>query len=374
MRSGRDLARQRLWLWLALLVFGASVALKAVIPPQSAPPGVLVQEKSRLVDPATELLNANAVAVKAGLFIENLHSLSLRQRIFNAEGLYWLIWPQDIQRVMEAEEISPLQLVEITNQVNSSSTLIEPDTAAPVALSDGSFYQLFRFSTSLYISKIDLRRSPFQRLVLPVVLEIVPDAFSLSQKKVLLVADTGPGNSTIGADASINGFSIESTRYVSSLHSYGTTWGLNRGSLDYPRLSLEVVMRSDSFSSFVTWILPLLIVMLIVMLAPLLDGELGDLRLAIPSTALLTLIFLQQTYKAELPALNYLTFLDYLYAYSYIVSLVLFILFLWGNNVYSNANETSKPAAVLRIAGVDRLFQISSFVGFFVVGILAWMI
>jgi hypothetical protein len=123
----------------------------------------------------------------------------------------------------------------------------------------------------------------------------------------------------------------------------------------------------------VTWILPLLIVMLIVFMAPSLGGELGDIRLAIPSTALLTLIFLQQSYKSELPSLSYLTFLDCLYAYSYIVSLVLFVLFLWGTNVYEEADDSGKKDALKRINRMDLAFQLSSFVGFFAVAVWAWI-
>jgi hypothetical protein len=48
----------------------------------------------------------------------------------------------------------------------------------------------------------------------------------------------------------------------------------------------------------------------IVRLAPSLEGQLGDTRLSIPSTGMLTLIFMQQTYKASLPPLDYLNFLD----------------------------------------------------------------
>lgn len=142
--------------------------------------------------------------------------------------------------------------------------------------------------------------------------------------------------------------------------------------LDYSRLAADVVMRSDLFSSFVTWILPLLIVMLIVLLAPSLVGELGDVRLAIPSTALLTLIFLQQSCKAELPSLSHLTFLDCLYAYAYIVSLVLFVLFLWGTNVYAEASEQERTGALRRINRMDRVFQLTACAGFVLIAIWAW--
>jgi hypothetical protein len=359
---------------LALLVIGVLVAVKAVVPLERGLPTALVHEETRLVNPGKELADSNGIGIEVGTFIENLHSLSLRQRIFNAEGFYWLEWPRQVQNLMEAEGITPLQLVEIANQVNSSSALIQPDTAAPVARPGDRFYQLFRFSTSLYIPDVDLRRSPFERLVLPLVLEVFPDPLARQQGNVVLIPDTDSGNSKVGSHASINGYDVESIRSVSSLHSYGTDWGLDQGDLDSSRLSVQVVMKDEPFSSFVTWILPLLIVMLIVLLAPLLDGGLGEIRLAIPSTALLTLIFLQQSYKAELPSLSYLTFLDCLYAYSYIVSLVLFVLFLWGSNVYAATHDHQKSDALKRINGVDKAYQLSALAGFFVVAILAWLV
>lgn len=367
------MGKQRLWLWLALLVIGVSVALKGVIPHGGDIRRERVQEESTQVDPRAELANEKGFAVEVGSYIENLHSLSLRLRIFNAEGFYWLEWSRAVQDLFDAQGITALQLVDLTNQVNSSSAQIQSDTPSPVARTGDRFYQLFRYSASFYIPSVDLRRSPFERLVLPVIFEVAPDTFARQQANVVLVHDKDSRNSQIGFYASINGYDIEEVRFISSHHSYGTDWGLDQGDLDYSRLAAEVVMRSDLFSSFVTWILPLLIVMLIVLLAPSLAGELGDIRLAIPSTALLTLIFLQQSYKAELPALSYLTFLDYLYAYSYIVSLMLFVLFLWGTNIYAEAAGDDKSHALQRINNMDRIFQLSAFLGFFLIAILAWI-
>ena len=105
-----------------------------------------------------------------------------------------------------------------------------------------------------------------------------------------------------------------------------------------------------------TWILPLLIVLL-----------------ASPSTALLTRLFLPQSYKAELPSLSYLTFLDCLPAYSYMGSLLLFMLFLWGTNVLAEAADQDKGEAWRRMNGRDRICQLTAFVGFFVIAIWAWI-
>ena len=121
------------------------------------------------------------------------------------------------------------------------------------------------------------------------------------------------------------------------------------------------------------WILPFLLVLCLVLLAPSLEGSLGDARLAIPPTALLTLVFLQQTYKAEMPPTAYLTFLDHLYAYGYALSVGLFVLFLWGSNQMEAANENQRERVMRQINRVDLRCQIGGLVGLGLVALLAWM-
>jgi uncharacterized transporter YbjL len=132
--------------------------------------------------------------------------------------------------------------------------------------------------------------------------------------------------------------------------------------------------------------------MAVVFLAPSLEASLGELRLAIPSTALLTLVVMQQTYQAELPPLPYLTFLDIVYAYCYVIAIAQFVLFVWGINVLAAAEtavsnqtavskETADQAAPAvewmlrrRIDLADRRFQQISLAGLGAALILAYLI
>jgi len=110
----------------------------------------------------------------------------------------------------------------------------------------------------------------------------------------------------------------------------------------------------------------------VVLLSPAVAGSMGDVRLAIPSTALLTLIFMQQAYHNEIPSLPYLTFLDQLFACGYLISLGLFGLFTWGTNVYTKAPKDKKEEAMARIDKVDVIFQISSVSALVIVAALSW--
>ncbi|MEI7953103.1 MAG: hypothetical protein WCH37_10565, partial [Synechococcaceae cyanobacterium ELA182] len=70
-----------------------------------------------------------------------------------------------------------------------------------------------------------------------------------------------------------------------------------------------------------------------------------------------TLVFLQQTYKAELPSTPYLSFLDELYTYCYLVAVGLFVLFLWSSNRMEAAAPEQREWVRLRLNRIDSLGQ-----------------
>jgi hypothetical protein len=85
---------------------------------------------------------------------------------------------------------------------------------------------------------------------------------------------------------------------------------------------------------------------------------------AIPTTILLTLIFLQIGHMQELPPLVYVTFLDWPCIYAYIISTAFFVLFCWGSNVHANACAQGKEeSGIRRIHQVDIPVQIIAFLG-----------
>jgi hypothetical protein len=127
-------------------------------------------------------------------------------------------------------------------------------------------------------------------------------------------------------------------------------------------------------AAFTKWVLPLMIVMIIVLLAPSLEGSLGEVRLAIPSTAILSLVFLQQTYRSELPATPYPTFLDQLYAYSYVVAVGLFVLFVWSSNLFESTPPDQQGHVRQRINRIDALCQRGACVGLGIWAVLAWLL
>ena len=298
--------------------------------------------------------------IDTGMHIENIYQLNLKDKTFWAEGWYWIKWRPEVQKIIEAEKIPLSQVLEFTNQIESTNMVLEPDTTEPVKLDDGRLYQLFRFSGHFFVNDLSLAGFPFYDMSLPITMETRPDALSCYEGGppcTSLLPEKNISNTLIGQFADVNGYDMVGSLVKPFLHQYNTTFGIGKPSA-FPSIDYGIVYKTNFFSAFGQYILPLLVVIGIVIASPSLPGSLGDVRLAIPTTALLTLIFLQQSYRADLPPLSYTTFLDLLYIYAYLVSIVFFLLFCWGTVYYNKAGEGGELLAAQHIDRVDWKFQL----------------
>ena len=321
--------------------------------------------------PPTKEFAQDALIVYAGILVDKVYELSLVSRTFSADGYIWLEWPPAVQALMEQNGVEPKDLVRLANRVEIWDSLFEPLTTEPRLLSGGRYYQRYRFSSRFYDDEIEFRRDPFGEVNLPVVVEMAAPSMSDKYAEVLLLPHH-QANGFMGRSGSLSGYRLNSSSFDPYLHRYSSRFG----SWYHPTFSqmrLEMIYQADYWSAFVNWVFPLLIIMSVVLLSPSVAGSLGDVRLAIPSTALLTLIFLQQSYHDELPPLPYLTFLDELFAVSYAIALGLFGLFTWGTNTYAQAEAKDKSVVARRIDRADLVFQLISVFIFFGVGIAAWV-
>ena len=308
-----------------------------------------------------------AKTVDVGLHVENVYQLSLKDKTFWAEGWYWLKWPKAVNDIILKHKIPLDRIVEFTNQIEASSFSIQQEQADSVLQPDGTCYQLFRFSGKFYIDDLDLAAFPFQRLALPITMELKPDELSCYASSpygcISLRDDNDLRGSVIGEYATINGYDVKGAYIKEYNHQYNTTFG-TPGASAFDSIDTTLVYGTSWTTAFWQYIFPLLVLVGLLLIAPSLPGSLGDVRLAIPTTIMLTLIFLQLGYRAELPALSYVTYLDWLYIYAYIISIVTFVLFCWGINAYAKASDDGGEADSLRaINRVDLLSQVCGGVG-----------
>jgi hypothetical protein len=344
-------------------------------PPTMQPQPLRGRDLYRRLEPIPPALAA-APRIRLGVHLENAYNLSIPDQTYMAEGWYWLEWPEVVQKRIEAEKINPDHVVEIVNNIIAYDFSVEADNPEPLERPDGSRYQLFRFSGSFFIDDLNLRHSPFNQLSLPLLFETRPQSFAVDGAKPVLLVPVENQEGQVGAYASIKGYQEVGFNIQPLVHSYPTDFGDGK-THEFAMTELRIFYRIPWVTAFLQWVMPLLIVMAVVFLAPSLEGSFGELRLAIPSTALLTLVVMQQTYQAELPPLPYITSLDILYGYCYFISIALFVLFVWGTSVFAAAGVDPTPAAATatlqRIDRVDRRFQVISLIGMAVVLALAYL-
>lgn len=293
-----------------------------------------------------------------GMHIENIYNLSLKDKNFSAEGWFWLEWPEAVQQLIIKNKIPLLELVEIVNQVEVWDSQIELESPEPELKPNGNRLQIYRFSAKFFDYSQTLKRFPFEHLDLPIIIEIRPTEFSLAAEAIRLNPAL-ESKGVKGQYAGMNGYQTGDVSVKKSIYTYNTNFGQNndiKGG-EYSRVEYNVNYYTQFWPAFYQYVMPWLAVMAILLLAPNLEVKFTEMRLAIPSTALLTLVFLQLGTNADLPKLSYVSFIDQLYIFGYIASIGLFALFVWGSNAYENAIESQREAVMQKIKNIDIIYQ-----------------
>ena len=302
-----------------------------------------------------------AQTIEVGIHVKNISGLSLKEKTFLANGWFWLKWPENVQNLIESNNINLNEIVEFVNLVEPWDSQIELDGSEPRLTSQGKYFQGYRFSGQFYQEDMDLRRFPFQSISLPLIVETRPASFSMESEAILLKPEEG-AKTIMGDYINFNGYKLTRATISPKIHTYRTTFGEENTESggNYSAITFAVNYKTDTASAIYQYIVPWLIVMSIIILAPSLNSKMGDARLAIPSTMLLTLVFLQQGARENIPPLEYITFLDKIYLFGFVASLTLFCIFVWAINLYDSHLPGQYELINKKISQVDAIFQVST--------------
>ena len=347
----RKIPRKRL---LIFVLFGFILSFFLAIATQYPQP-VIAQGKATPVSEGKAIDPEHSLTL--GMHIENIYNLSLKDKNFSAEGWFWLEWPEAVQQLIIKNKIPLLELVEMVNQVEVWDSQIQLESG-PELKPNGNRLQIYRFSAKFYDDSQTLKRFPFQQLELPIIIETRPTVFSLAAEAIRLNPAL-ESKGVKGQYAGINGYQTGDVSVKKSIYTYNTNFGQNNNikGEEFSRVEYNINYYTEFWSAFYQYVMPWLAVMAMLLLAPNLEGKFTEMRLAIPSTALLTLVFLQLGTNADLPKLSYVSFIDQLYIFGYIASIILFALFVWGTNAYENAIESQREAVMRKINNIDTIYQ-----------------
>ncbi|WP_240789187.1 hypothetical protein [Synechococcus sp. BS56D] len=313
--------------------------------------------------------------VTVGVYATNTYDLDLSVPSFASNGYIWLRWQEPLQRYLEQQQLGLEDRVILLNQLLSDADPGLKPIGDPERLDDGSYYQLFSYLGRFYIDRASFRRFPFTTVSLPLVLEADDVDGVFEYANLRFVPDVK--NSGVGLFSGIIGWLKRGWSIAEYRHQYATNFGLGGPAAAYSTLVYDIAFGTSSWSAFWRLILPLLVVMAMVLLVFKVRADEQDARAGIPVTVLLTLVFLQQTYRDELPQLPFLTFLDQVYVVAYVVTLLAFVLVIWIGRRYNELEAMpegpQRQALAHRLHTLDELWPLSV-VGFTTVSVvLCWL-
>ena len=150
-----------------------------------------------------------------------------------------------------------------------------------------------------------------------------------------------------------NGWSVGEYKYKQESN-HGLLSGTNNESITfYSTIIADVIYGRDAWSAFWMFIQPLIVVITSIVLITKITT---DFRIEQPIAVLLTLIFLQDGYRKPLPPLNYLTYLDKIYAIAYLLTFVSFGLNVFVKKMTEEARESDY--AGVNITAITNAYNI----------------
>jgi len=129
----------------------------------------------------------------------------------------------------------------------------------------------------------------------------------------------------------------------------------NKDNNIYDTLSFSITLSRPLQYFFWKLLLPIIIVLLSSLGSTIIHPKYVDARIYAPVGALLTTVFLQQSYSSKLPDISYLVFLDKIYLVIYITILAGIFHSIYTANLVGDGAE----ASILKAKRFDKIYIIT---------------
>jgi len=330
--------------WLAVLLAGLSLGAATACGGDDESAGEQISmEVLGTLTPADDPAST-ASEVKVGLYGVNAYDLDVAANTFYLSGYMWLRWSGDID---------PTASLEIANVVEEWGLIITPLSEEPEVLSNGDNTITLRVQ-GRFFQPFDMRDYPLDKQELTLIIEDSTNP----EDVVVFVPDAE--SSGLDANFKVPGWKLNGLTSERLTHDYGTTFGsemANASKFSALKLSVQIERVKNLF----LWklLLPVLLVLGTNWLALILHPRLIDVRTAMPATALLTTVFLQQSSLDALPQVSSLVLMDLIYVVAYILIVVTFAQVIWGNNrVKDNEDDHDGVRSIRRADRISLGLQV----------------
>lgn len=290
-----------------------------------------------------------AQIVTVGFYPRAIYDLTMEDNTFHLHTLIWMRWKGDID---------PTETMEIINAVDQASLVKKNLLKKPAIQKDGSKYQIIDIE-SRFNHTFMLDRFPLDSHKLGILIEDSNEGIN----QIYYVIDTK--NSGYGARLNLPGWKLDSWSAEILSHDYGTNFGddsdVTGGSI-YSTARFNINISRPMSYFYWKLLLPLIVVLCGSWIVLLLEPCQIDVRTGLPATALLTTVFLQQSYVDQLPQVGYLVLMDKFYVLAYLLLFITLIRIIYTATAFDKKN--THVGHTLMIKRGDRVLLFSEIIVF----------
>ena len=328
---------------LLLVLFAGSMilGLSGCTTKNSSTSGAAVSSQSGGVYSPAGVPAATATQVAVGLYGVNAYEIDTAANTFYFKGYLWLRWKGDID---------PVSTLEFANSVEEWGLMVTNLTERPVDLPNGEHLQQMRVQ-GRFFEPFNLANYPLDRQKLQITLEDTVN----DNTKIVYVPDTAA--TTYDSKFQVPGWTVDGIQSETVNHNYVSNLGdTSATSNDFSAMTFSIEIQRAQNLFWWKLLLPLVLVLITNWLALLLSPRYVEVRTAMPATALLTTVFLQQSSLDAIPQVSSLVLMDLIYVVAYATIVLTFGQIIWDNHKLKD-DDANAQTKVVRIDRISLVVQ-----------------
>ena len=267
-----------------------------------------------------------AAVVDLGLYIDSLYDLNLSKLTFKARGWLWYNWTKTplIEGKVDPGQMGRFDLnfldeIDVNQEISSQQPVAERMKSGEL-----SYWNETSFDAKLAAPSINLRNYPFDSqelsiLVTNPVLVTEDLIYNIQQFRVPPRIFNISGYRLDGIS-----FADEIRIYTSNFTDSSNVSWRSDSAATQSQATFKIFISRNPLTSLLEFVMPLAIVSFLAVSVVRLDLRYWEVKLTAPPAAILSLIFLQNTYQQDLPRVSYVTCMDLMFLIGYLVCLLSF--------------------------------------------------
>ena len=277
---------------------------------------------------------STATKVTVGLYAVNAYEIDTHANTFFFKGYLWLRWKGSVD---------PVSSLEFANSVEEWGLTVTNLTEKPQDLPGGYHLQQIRVQ-GRFFEPFALGNYPLDKQNLQITLE---DTIN-DNSQIVYVPDTK--DTTYDSTFQVPGWKVNGISVQANNHTYSNFGDTSAKSTEYSALTFSIGIHRASNLFWWKLLLPLMLVLITNWLALLLSPKYSEIRTAMPATALLTTVFLQQSSLDAIQGVSSLVLMDLIYVIAYTTIVLTFAQVIWDNHKIKDDDEE----VIKAVSRVDR--------------------